>query len=165
MKRIALVLAVVLVPLSVVAGTTGSLTGNIVSTLDGVPIANAVVTARSSTQIESTRSDSHGSFSFVSLTPNIYSISVERAGYQPVLIPEISIFADTSLHITPRMVAASVYITHVDRLNKVLRPGITSDVYSYNAPATSLFPPTRNNQWILVMTPGITFGRAASAMH
>ena len=101
----------------------------------------------------------------MSLTPNVYSLSVERAGYQSALITEISIFADTSLHITPRMMAASVYITHVDHLNKVLRPGITSDVYSYNTSTTSLFPPTQNNQWALMMTPGITFGRAASVMH
>jgi hypothetical protein len=63
------------------------------------------------------------------------------------------------------MTVAFVYTLHVDRSSRLVRPGITSDVYHYNVITISLFPLGKGNGWALLMTPGITFGAGTLMMH
>jgi len=170
MKRLALAMLAVLIqlpafpPLSALAGTTGSLTGTIVSTHNADPIANARVTATSGTQIETTRSDLHGNFAFVSLAPDVYKVAVEHDGYRPTTVAEVPIFADASNRITFTLVPELVFILpHVDRtFSSPVRPGTIGDIYPYNVATISLFPPVFSDLWALRMTPGITLGAGAA---
>ncbi len=46
-----------------------------------------------------------------------------------------------------------------------IRPGITSDVYSYSNSYTTLSPPIIGQAFTLRMTPGITIGAGAPMMY
>jgi len=80
MKRIALAVVVSLAPLPALAGTTGWMTGTVRDLRDGAPLAHVSISASSPTQIAQTTTDSHGRFCFISLTPDRYSVEIERDG-------------------------------------------------------------------------------------
>ena len=83
MKVSALALLVALValaaPIRCIAGTTGVLNGY-VRDASGKPAANALVSVLSPSEREKTYTDQHGFFVFLSLPPDVYSISVEKRG-------------------------------------------------------------------------------------
>ena len=80
MKVSALALLVVLAaPIRCIAGTTGVLNGY-VRDASGKPAANALVSVVSPSETEKTYTDKHGFFVFLTLPPDVYSISVEKPG-------------------------------------------------------------------------------------
>src|SRR5215472_1869434 len=62
------------------AGTTGALSGYIVQ-VDGTALAGAKVTATSPSESVSTTTDAAGHFSFVSLTPDTYTVTASKDVY------------------------------------------------------------------------------------
>src|ERR1700748_3659676 len=60
----------------VLAQTTGSLSGTVVETGTTTPISGAKVTADSPSQTSSATTDSNGKFSFISLPPDTYTVSI-----------------------------------------------------------------------------------------
>ena len=62
-----------------IAGTTGVLNGY-VRDASGKAAANALVSVLSPSEREKTYTDQHGFFVFLSLPPDVYSISVEKPG-------------------------------------------------------------------------------------
>jgi hypothetical protein len=119
----------------VLAGTTGSLTGTITDSSTGTAIAQAKVTVTSPSQTVSTTTDNGGHFTFASLAPDTYTVSVEKQGYDPLAQSGINVFADAGqtlgLKLSPplKTVARVVSRSSTD----LVKPGTTADVYSVNA--------------------------------
>src|ERR1700726_2414046 len=64
---------------SVLAGTTGSITGIVTDSSTQKPISGASVSAVSASQSTSTKTDAAGRFTFISLAPDTYIVSVAAA--------------------------------------------------------------------------------------
>jgi hypothetical protein len=110
-----------------VAGTTGGLNGS-VSTADGRPIAAARVSVASPSQIASTTTDERGDFSFLSLSPDTYVVSVEAKGFGSVTIRNVTIVADQARSVSAMLLREIGHVSQ--KLSDLVRPGTTTDVYS-----------------------------------
>jgi hypothetical protein len=117
------------------AGTTGTIGGTVTVADTGAPIAAATVTVASPSQTESTTTDAGGHFSFVSLAPDEYTLTVVKAGYEPVSQPGIAIFADARRTFTVAVHKTLKTIANVTSrvASDLVRPGTTADVYSIDA--------------------------------
>jgi hypothetical protein len=133
-------LALALFPFNaVVAGTTGTITGTVVNEATKAPIAGASVTAESPSQVARVTTDASGRFTFLSLAPETYTITVERAGYDVVSIAGISVFADQSQTLPIALQRSLKQIARVTSRSSLspVRPGTGTDVYSVNPDLTS----------------------------
>ncbi|MGC1381718.1 MAG: TonB-dependent receptor, partial [Candidatus Baltobacteraceae bacterium] len=117
------------------AGVTGGLTGVVVDSDTGAPIAGAEVTAVSPSQTAAATTDASGHFSFLTLGPDTYTVSVTKSGYQPVSAPGQIVLADTVQTVTIRALKSLKTIAHVNALaaGSLVKSGTTADVYSINA--------------------------------
>jgi hypothetical protein len=116
------------------AGTTGTVTGTVVDASTKAPIAGATVTATSPSQIARVTTDAAGRFTFLSLSPETYTISAQQSGYDSVSITGISVFADQSQTLPialPKSLKQIARVTSRSSLSPV-RPGTGTDVYSVN---------------------------------
>ncbi|HVR45772.1 MAG TPA: TonB-dependent receptor [Candidatus Binatia bacterium] len=131
----AVVLAAVCFPLQTVAGTTGGITGRVVDAQTRAPIAGVAVTAASPSQTATSTTDSSGTFRFLTLAPDTYTLSFVRGGYDPLAQPGLTVVADqvqtynASLNRTLKTIARVV----AQSAASLVKPGTTSDVYSVNA--------------------------------
>jgi len=117
------------------AGTTGSIAGTVTDRTANTPVAGAKVTATSPSQVATTTTDASGHFTLLSLAPDTYTLSAEKAGLENVSIGGVSVQADQS--ITVNLVSAKELRT-IGRVNarasgSLVKAGVTSDVYSINA--------------------------------
>lgn len=119
----------------VLASVTGGLTGTVVDAETSAPIAGAQVTAASPSQTASVTTDAAGHFSFLTLGPDTYTVSVTKSGYQPTSVPGQVVFADTVQSVTVRMPKALKTIARVTSAagGALVKSGTTSDIYSINA--------------------------------
>ncbi|MBV8498039.1 MAG: TonB-dependent receptor [Candidatus Eremiobacteraeota bacterium] len=117
------------------ASVTGGLTGTVVDAETAAPIAGAQVTAASPSQSATTTADAAGHFSFLTLAPDTYTVSVSKTGYQPTSVPGQTVFADTVQTVSVRMPKALKTIARVTSAagGALIKSGTTSDVYSINA--------------------------------
>ena len=83
-------------PVAGFSGTTGALVGTVRDAASGAPIAGATVIVASPAQHEQSVSDVRGRFSFVSLAPGVYVVTVTREGYEPQTYPNAYVNADAS---------------------------------------------------------------------
>jgi len=116
------------------AGTTGTLSGY--ATLqDGSPLAGAKVTAASPSASETATTDAGGHFVFVSLTPDTYTVTVTKDGYDTVSQSGVTVIADNTQTVTLRTQkqAAVLAVIPVRAANELVKPGTTADVYSVNS--------------------------------
>ena len=125
------------------AGTTGGLNGTITEIQSGKPIADAVVTATSPSQTATATTNASGKYVFVSLMPDTYSVGVTRAGFEPVSLSGISIFADQVQVLPVRMRVSLRTIASVTSRSSIspVKPGVTTDVYSVNPAVTQAAAP------------------------
>jgi hypothetical protein len=116
------------------AATTGGL-GGIVTDETGVPVAGATVRVASPSQVANTRTDSKGHFFLVSLSPDTYTVTIEKEGYAPVSVAGITVFANEQQTLAFRMTKALKTIARVTSTapGALIRAGTTSDLYSVNA--------------------------------
>jgi hypothetical protein len=121
-------------PLPTLAGTTGGITGRIVDSTTQAPVASAAITITSPSQSVTTATDADGTYRFLSLAPDAYTISVNKTGFTPFSYPGVSVFADqvqtVNLSITP---ALKTIANVTARSSDIVKPGTTSDIYSVNA--------------------------------
>jgi carboxypeptidase family protein len=117
------------------AGTTGGLHGQVVDTASGAPIAGAKVAAASPSQIETVTTDANGVFVFISLSPDTYTITVTKDGYDSASLPGITVVADQARNIgvTLQKSLKTLATINTRATTSLVRPGTTSDVYSINA--------------------------------
>jgi hypothetical protein len=117
------------------AATTGGISGTVVDQATGAPIAAARVTATAPSQSATTQTDATGHYVFLSLTPDTYTVSVEKDGYDSISHAGISVTANfiqtvgLAIHKSLRTIA-NVRSTAATTL---VRSGTTADVYSVNA--------------------------------
>ncbi len=140
--RIKIAIAAILLSVSMLcqvtwalAGTTGRVGGTVVQSDSGAPIANAKVTAVSPSQAATTQTDAAGHFAFISLSPDTYTVSVEKDGFQPVSEAGVAVFADATQTVSIRMTSALKTIAKVTSTaaGSLVKSGTTADVYSINA--------------------------------
>ena len=117
------------------AGTTGGLSGSVVDSTSGAPVANATVTASAPSQNTTTTTDANGHFVFLSLAPDTYTVSSTKTGYDPASVSGVSVFADSvqtvsvAMHATLKVIAS----VHSTAASSLVKSGTTADVYSVNA--------------------------------
>ncbi len=117
------------------ASTTGGLTGTVVDTDTGAPIAGVTVTATSPSQTASVTTDAAGHFGFLTLGPDTYTVTATKGGYATQSVPGQIVFADTVQTLTVRMPKALQTIAHVTSAagGALVKSGTTADIYSVNA--------------------------------
>jgi hypothetical protein len=120
------------------AGTSGSLTGQVVLN-DGTPLAGANVTATSPSESISTTTDATGHFGFVSLIPDTYSLTVSKDGFDTVSQAGLTVIADnsSSTTITTEKSAKVLGTIPVRAAAELVKPGTTADVYNVNSRAAA----------------------------
>jgi hypothetical protein len=117
------------------AGTTGGLSGRVLDAATSAPIAGAKVTLVSPSQSATTTTDSAGRFTFVSLAPDTYTLSIEQTGYDALALSGINVQADAAQTLPLALKKTLRTIGHVTSRSSgdLVRPGTTADVYSVNA--------------------------------
>jgi Carboxypeptidase regulatory-like domain/TonB dependent receptor/TonB-dependent Receptor Plug Domain len=120
------------------AGTTGSITGVVVSSA-GAPIAGARVVAVSPSQTATVTTDAGGRFAMLSLAPDTYTITASKSGFETSSITGISVFADQVQTLRATLAPSLRTIAHVTARSSmdVVKPGTTTDVYSVNSTVTA----------------------------
>jgi outer membrane receptor protein involved in Fe transport len=131
----ALALAIGSAPLAALSGTTGGVTGRIVDSTTNSPLSNVSVTVTSPSQASTTTTDAFGTYRFLSLAPDTYTISFQKDGYNPVSEPGLSILADHVQTLNAALTPSLKTIAQVRSRSAmdVVKPGTTSDVYSVDA--------------------------------
>src|ERR1700680_2743832 len=95
------------------AGTTGGLSGSVLDADNAAPVAGAQVTVASSSQTLTGTTDAAGRFTFLTLPPDTYTVTVAKSGYQSLSVPGQVVFADTVQTVTVRLPKALKTIAHV----------------------------------------------------
>jgi len=151
----------------VLAGTTGTLGGTVNEESAGSPpIAGAKVSASSPSQAATTTTDANGHFVFLSLAPDSYTVSVEKAGFEPIALSGVNVLADQAGSVAMRLKRNLQTIGRVTSRasSAIVRPGTTSDVYSVNQTAAAAVQSlggggNLNNYYSAVASvPGVTLG-------
>ena len=119
----------------VLAGTTGGLSGTVTQTDTGAPIAGAKVTVTSPSQTATTTTDSGGHFTFVSLAPDTYTLSVEKSGFEPAALSGVAVLADQhpAVALSTRPTLQTIGRVTARSAAALVKPGTTADVYSVSA--------------------------------
>ena len=117
------------------AGTTGGLTGAVLDSETSAPVAGAQVTVASPSQTASQSTDALGRFTFLTLPPDTYTVTIAKGGYQSITVPGQVVFADTRQTVTVRLIKELKIIAHVAAtgVGTLVKSGTTADVYSVNA--------------------------------
>ena len=119
------------------AGTTGAITGLVVSTAKA-PVAGATILAVSASQTATVTTDAAGRFGFLSLAPDTYTITASKTGFETSSLTGVSVFADQlqTIHVT--LAPSLRTIAHVTARSSMdlVKSGTTNDVYSVNATVT-----------------------------
>ncbi|MEA2689915.1 MAG: Carboxypeptidase regulatory-like domain, partial [Candidatus Eremiobacteraeota bacterium] len=120
----------------VLAGTTGSISGVLTeTTAAGTPIAGATISAVSPSQAAKVTTDQQGRFQFLSLAPDTYALSFEKAGYQSATQGGITVQADQNVTVSLQgsRTLQTIGRTAARSNSALVRPGQTASVYSVNA--------------------------------
>ncbi|MBV8066358.1 MAG: TonB-dependent receptor, partial [Candidatus Eremiobacteraeota bacterium] len=119
------------------AGTTGAITGSVVSTANA-PLAGVRVVAVSASQTATVTTDASGRFGFLTLAPDTYTITASKNGFDTASLTGISVFADQVQTIRVTLAASLRTIARVTARSTMdlVKPGTTSDVYSVNSTVT-----------------------------
>ena len=130
----ALVIAALL-PLGAFAGTTGNVVGRVVDSQSGAPIADVAITLTAASQTATTKTDANGTYRFLSLNPDTYTISLSKDGYDPLTQGGVSVYADQTQTVNLALVKTLKTIAKVTSRSagNLVKSGTTSDVYSVNS--------------------------------
>lgn len=150
-----------LVPQAAYAGTTGNISGT-VSDASGKPVADVSVTAASASQTATAKTDASGFFSLVDLTPDTYTVSFQKQGYQAISVPGITVFQDQTYRLNQKLSAALKTIAAVRAVgaSNLVKPNQGSDVYTVTgeqlSAATNPVDTHETLYQYLAITPGVT---------
>ena len=136
--KMTLVLALAFVATTVFAraGTTGGISGVVSQAGTSTPLAGVTVSLKSPSQSASTITDARGHFAFVSLAPDEYTITLDKAGYDAAVVSPASRSLPTrSRRYRSRCTSRSRRSPSVTSrsASSLVRPGTTADLYSVNA--------------------------------
>jgi hypothetical protein len=128
---------------SVLAGTTGTVSGTIVDASTKAPLGGAKVTIVSPSATASTVADSSGHFIFLSVAPDTYAVSVELAGYDSATETGIGVFADQTASLAFTLTKALRTIGRITSrsASDLVQRGRTTDAYTVTAAAADAASP------------------------
>ena len=131
----AALLVAALLPFHASAGTTGGITGRVVDAASQAPLAGVVVTVNSPSQNASGTTDASGTFRFLTLAPDTYTIAFSKDGYDSIAQPGLSVFADQvqTYNATLNKMLKTIGRVTSQAASNLIKPGTTSDVYSINS--------------------------------
>ena len=121
---------------SVLAGTTGAISGSVLDPQSNQPVSGARVTATSPSQSAITTTDATGRFSFISLAPDTYTVAVAETSTRDASSTSgITVQADQTVSVSlTQPTKLKVIGTVTSRAaGALVKPGTTADVYSINA--------------------------------
>ncbi len=121
---------------SVLAGTTGAISGQVVDASTNHPIAGVHVTATSPSQSATAISDASGHFSFLSLNPDTYTVTAQAgSGHDAASVSGVTVQADQTVTVTMSESATLQQIGHTTARSAtaLVKPGTTADVYSISS--------------------------------
>ncbi|MBC5825792.1 MAG: TonB-dependent receptor [Candidatus Eremiobacteraeota bacterium] len=115
-----------------IAGTTGGISGRVVDAETKVPIPGTRVEVRAGSGSAESLTDAKGIYTFVSLSPDTYTLFASRAGYQPFSQGGVTVQADVHQVVNVSLISAIRTIGRVITRPRsgLVRPGQTIDVYS-----------------------------------
>ncbi len=119
----------------VLAGTTGTISGTVTDTATKQPLAGARINATSPSQSATAIADAQGHYTFLSLAPDTYVLSVEYDKYDSILLSGVTVQAD-QVRVIPLNLAKSlktIATVHNVAASALVKSGVTSDVYSITA--------------------------------
>jgi Carboxypeptidase regulatory-like domain/TonB dependent receptor len=125
------------------AGTTGTLTGTVIDQTTHKPIAGAMVSVSSPSQVAKATTDAGGRFVLISLAPDTYTVGVSKEGYDSYSTTGVSVFADQSQALELPIQRSLRQIGRVTSRSPldVVKPGTTTDVYSVDSATTAAAAP------------------------
>jgi hypothetical protein len=155
------------------AGTTGGVSGHVVDSVSQSPIAGVTVSAVSATQSASATTDATGSFHFLSLVPDTYTLQFSKDGYDQLSQAGVSVFSDQQESVTISLVKTLKTIAKVTSraAGSLVKSGTGSDVYSVNPTvanaATGLTGPgsLSNAYGAIASVPGVSIGPGESGWY
>ncbi len=112
------------------AGTTGGITGYVRDT-DGVAVSDARITVTAPSGSASTSTDNTGHFNFLSLSPDTYTLSVTKAGYQDTSLSGVTVFADqvqSYAVVLPKQLKTIVSVRTT--ASSLVKSGVGGDIYN-----------------------------------
>ena len=118
------------------AGTTGGISGRVTDE-HGAPIAGAKVTVTSPSQSASATTNGQGFFSVLNLTPDTFTITASKTGYDTAQLAGITVQADQTASATVAMRPTVKVLTTVTTtaVASVVNKSVTADLYSVSAQA------------------------------
>ena len=130
----ALTFVLVQIPLAAFAGSTGVINGTLADATTGSPLGGATVSAASPSQTATAKTDATGGFAFLSLSPDTYTVSVEKAGYESLSVV-VTVTADQTQRLVLRATTNLKTIGGVRSrpASSLVKPGAVTDSYSVNA--------------------------------
>ncbi|HEV2878444.1 MAG TPA: carboxypeptidase regulatory-like domain-containing protein, partial [Candidatus Eremiobacteraceae bacterium] len=136
--RIALIALLVLLVQGtwVLAGTTGSVEGK-VTDANGNGVTGAKVTAASPSQSSSATTGANGFYSILNLSPDTYSVTGSKDGYDTATVYGVTVVADQSTAADLKLIQTVKTIGHVTTTATatVVSKTITGDLYTVGAQA------------------------------
>lgn len=157
----ALLCATFTLPQTAFAGTTGNINGTVVDP-SGKPVADVSVTAASASQTGHATTDARGFFSIVNLTPDTYTVSFQKQGFQATSVPGITVFQDQTNVVNQRLQTELKTIATVRAAgaSNLVKPNQGSDVYNVSGQQlTAATNPVNTHETLyqyLAVTPGVT---------
>ncbi|MDQ6779871.1 MAG: TonB-dependent receptor [Candidatus Eremiobacteraeota bacterium] len=117
------------------AGTTGGINGRITDASTAAPLAGVRVDMTSPSGAARSTSDVRGLYSFVSLSPDTYTVTASREGYVTFVQSGVTIQADVQQSLNIPLVASAKTLARVITRPRsgLVRPGQTIDLYSINS--------------------------------
>ena len=79
---------------SALAGTTGAIRGRVFDSVSSAPIQDVKISAVSPSQSGTIMTDALGSYAFLSLAPDTYSVTAEKSGYDISAQRGITVLSD-----------------------------------------------------------------------
>ncbi len=146
------------------AGSTGNLTGTVLGTSTGAPIAGAAVSATSPTGDYRAVTDKRGFYSIVNMSPDSYTVTVSAPGFNTASVNGVQVFQDQTQHVVLRLQPAAPTLGRVTTTaarTNLVQPTVTSNTYNVTSAqmSTILNDSTHHTLYdVLYRTPGITSG-------
>ncbi|MDE2483603.1 MAG: TonB-dependent receptor [bacterium] len=116
------------------AGTTGGLSG-VVTDTKGAPVAGAAVKLVSASQVVSAKTDASGHFSFLSLEPDTYTVSIDKDNFAPLNVVGVTVFADQQQTLTFQLSPQLKTIAKetAAAASSLVKGSVGADIYSVNS--------------------------------
>lgn len=158
------------VPAGAAEATTGSIVGVVLA--QGVPVANARVSAASPSGTYVATSNARGQFALLGITPDSYTVAVQASGYQPVTQNGVVILPNQTQHLAFHLRTLLKTIASAQARARAFTTGNTSDAFTVSgktlsAPAVSsgLASYTAGTvQGAIASVPGVSHDQFANAI-